>query len=321
MKKFKNLVFSTVLGAAILGTGISSLAATGVGFVKTDGGNLNVRSLPSTGSKVVSSLPHNSYITLEKKVGNWWKIEYADGTYGYSYASYITEVDANPYKVNTGGGWLNVRTGAGTWYKVKDTLNNGESINVLWFSGDWAKILFDGNQTGYVMKKFISSQNSSEPSGYASISLSVPYFNQKDSRWANVTLGNSKRTIGSAGCVTTCIAMAESYLYGYTVTPASLAKKLSYSSSGDLYWPNSYKAYNKSDYLYKIYNELKNGRPVLVGAKTSSGGQHWVLVTGFTGGEIKASSFTINDPGKSSRTTLSQFFADFPVFYKIVTVR
>ena len=321
MKKFKKTVTAAILGMTILSSNIPFSAVGDVGLVKTSGGNLNVRSSPSVSASIVKTLPNNSYITIAEKNGNWWKIEYADGKYGYSSALYIGEVDSDVYSVDTGGGTLNVRNGAGLWYSVKDTLKDGEKFDVLWFTGKWAKILYNGSNTGYVHTDFISSDTADVPNGYKSIALNVPYFNQKDSRWANVTLGSSKRTVGNAGCVTTCIAMAESYLYGYSVTPASLAKSLKYSSSGDLYWPESYKAYNSSDYLYKIYNELKSGRPVLVGAKTSSGGQHWVLVTGFTGGDIKASSFKIQDPGKSSRTKLSEFFKDYPVFYKIMTVR
>lgn len=321
MKKLKKTIAATVLGAAILGSALPMSAVGEAGLVKTSGGSLNVRSSPSYSASVIRTLPNNSYVTLVEKVGNWWKVEYSDGKYGYSSTSYITKVDSNIYFVDTNGGTLNVRSGSGTWYTIKDTLPHGEEFNVLWVTGKWAKILYDGNRTGYVHTDYISSDKANLPQGYASVSLNVPYFNQKDSRWANVTLGPSSRTVGSSGCVTTCIAMAESFLYGYTVTPASLAKSLNYSSSGDLYWPTSYKAYNGGDYLYKIYNELKSGRPVLVGAKTSSGGQHWVLVTGFSGGEMKASSFKINDPGRSSRTSLAEFLKDYPIFYKIMTVR
>jgi len=58
---------------------------------------------------------------------------------------------------------------------------------------------------------------------------------------------------------------------------------------------------------------------VLLGCKNSYGSQHWVVVTGYTGGStLTASGFTINDPGTSSRTTLSQFLSVYPSFYKIL---
>ena len=64
---------------------------------------------------------------------------------------------------------------------------------------------------------------------------------------------------------------------------------------------------------------LKEGKPVIMGAKTYSGNQNWVVVTGFTGGDsLSAANFKINDPGTASRTNLSQFLSAYPVFYKLV---
>jgi len=95
-----------------------------------------------------------------------------------------------------------------------------------------------------------------------------------------------------------------------------MARKLRYTSSGNVYWPSNYKVVtSSSSYLSKIYNLLKQGKPVLLGAKNFYGGQHWVVVTGFTGGTLTASNFTINDPGVN-RTTLQQFLNSYPNFYK-----
>ena len=69
-------------------------------------------------------------------------------------------------------------------------------------------------------------------------------------------------------------------------------------------------------YLSKILSLLKQGKPVLLGAKNSSGGQHWVVVTGYTGAGLTESSFIINDPGSETRTNLQQFFNSFPNLYK-----
>ena len=55
---------------------------------------------------------------------------------------------------------------------------------------------------------------------------------------------------------------------------------------------------------------------VLFGAKNKYGSQHWIVITGFRGGELVPSNFIINDPGSSSRTALSQFLSIYPVLYK-----
>ena len=110
----------------------------------------------------------------------------------------------------------------------------------------------------------------------------------------------------------------ESYRTSKTIYPDAMSKQLSYSSSGNLYWPSHYTVVTQSSgYLGTIYNLLRQGKPVLFGAKNASGGQHWVVVTGYNGGSsLTASGFTIHDPGSNSRTTLQQFLNNYPNFYK-----
>ena len=112
--------------------------------------------------------------------------------------------------------------------------------------------------------------------------------------------------------------MMESYRTGTTIYPDAMSKKLSYSSSGNVYWPGNYKAVTSSSgYLSKIYEELKESKPVLFGAKKTSGSQHWVVITGYNGGStLTASGFSINDPGSSRRTNLQHLLNEYPNFYK-----
>ena len=310
------MVLLILSGAFIL----SPVKAEGVtltsqaGKVTVSSGKLNVRKSASSASSVVSTLSGGSYVTLISQSGSWWYVEYADGKFGYCHSSYISPVYGNAKLVSTSSGNLNVRKGGGTGYGVKDSLSSGEAVIVLWTTGDWSYILYDGNELGFVSSKYLVSGSVS----YPKISLSVPDFKQTDSRWASVTLGSSGKTIGSVGCTTTGIAMMESYRAGYNIYPGTMAKKLSYTSSGSVYWPSDYKAVTESSgYLSKIYEILSSGKPVLIGAKNSSGSQHWVVVTGYSGGNtLTASGFTINDPGSSSRVTLQQFLSSYPNFYK-----
>ena len=79
------------------------------GAVTTSGSRLNVRSSASTASGTVATLNKGSYITLISKSGNWWKVEYANGKYGYCHADFITIVEGSPVKVTTQSSNLNVR--------------------------------------------------------------------------------------------------------------------------------------------------------------------------------------------------------------------
>ena len=293
---------------------MSSMAlADSAGTVRVSSGTLNVRSAPSTSSSITASLKKGSHVTLISRSGSWWYAEYSQGKFGYLHASYITDGGGKEMTVKLTSGTLNVRSGAGTSYARTDSLKNGEEVIVISSSGAWSYVLYRGNKTGYVSSKYLTKTDSS----YDAVRLSVPSYKQADSRWANVTLGSSGKLMRYVGCATTGIAMMESYRTGKTVYPDAMSKQLRYTSSGNVYWPSNFVAVtSKTGYLDAIYDKLASGKPILFGAKTSSGKQHWVVITGYTGGELSASGFLINDPGSKTRETLAQFLAQYPVFYK-----
>lgn len=173
---------------------------------------------------------------------------------------------------------------------------------------------------GYCSADYVSFM---EYTGHA-VSLDIVRYVQSEGPWEDLKLGESRYTIAQAGCTTTCFAMCESYLTGTQVTPDVMWANLTYSNQGDLYWPENYFQDYGSDYLFKIYQKLHQGIPVLIGARTKSGSQHWVLVTGYDPGEkeitsasqLKTADFTINDPASKGRRTLSEFFRDLPYFIK-----
>ncbi len=315
MKKFCSVLMALIVSFGMFAFSPMAQAAakeTVAGIVATSSGRLNVRSAQSTSSSVVASLNKGSYVTLISQTGSWWYVEYADGRYGYCHADYIRTVESDPATVSTQSGNLNVRTGPGTSYAVADRLPKGESVVVLSQSNGWSHILYNGTKTGYVSTQYLNMNQ------YTPISMSLPNFKQTDSRWANVIIGNSGKTIGRIGCTTTAIAMMESYRTGSVIYPDAMSKKLNYTSSGDLYWPSDYQVVTKSSGLLEgIYELLQEGKPVLFGAKQSSGRQHWVVITGYTGGDtLTASRFTVHDPGSYQRTNLQHLLNEYPVFYK-----
>lgn len=289
------------------------------GIVRTSSGALNVRAAASTGSNVVGSVKNGSYISVIEPSGSFYKVLYASGNVGFCHKNYIDLItDSYGAYVNTTSSSLNVRSGPSTAYGIVSSLYKGEAVVVLSSHGGFYKVLYRGTNVGYASSSFVKKRSSGgSSSGYHSVNLNVPSFKQYDSRWSSVRLGNSSKTIYESGCLTTAIAMERSYSYGYTVTPATVARGSSYTSGGSIYWPSSYGFLTGSDYLNTIYSLLKQGKPVIVGAKNKYGGQHWVIVKGFTpNGSLSADDFLINDPGSSTRKTLSSFFSAYPYFYK-----
>ncbi len=314
IRKITSLIFLLLLVVSLISLSPKAEAATlssKAGAVTTASGKLNVRSQASSSASVVASLKKGSYITLISKSGSWWKVEYADGKYGYCHADYITIVQGSPVTVTTQSGGLNVRSGPGTSYGKTATLYRGQTVIFLSASNGWSRVLYHGTKTGYVSAQYLSNY-------YSAVSLSVPSFKQTDSRWKDIPIGTSGKTFAQIGCATTAVAMMESYRTGTTIYPNIMAEKLTYTSSGNLYWPSHYTVVtNSSGYLSAIYSKLKQGRPVLLGMLNTYGSQHWVVITGYTGGtSLTASGFTIHDPGTYSRTNLQQFLNAYPTFYK-----
>lgn len=286
---------------------------TKAGQVVLTSGKLNVRTSANTDSKIITTFKSGRKLTLVSKVDDWWKVEYKADKYGYCHADYISEIFSTRATVNITSGVLNVRKKTSVSSEIKATLQKGRAVLVLATGTKWSRILYSGSYQGYVRKIYLKTDSAQN----LAVKLSVPDFKQTDSRWANEKIGSSGKTIGQIGCATTAIAMMESYRKGSTIYPDAMAKKLNYSSSGNVYWPSDYTVVtSSSNYLNGILTKLKQNKPVLFGAKKSSGSQHWVVVTGFSGGDVTAKNFTINDPGSSTRKNLGQLLSLYPTFYK-----
>ena len=312
-KRIVSMILCVILflGCVLLPQKVSAATMNSyAGVVTTSGGNLNVRSGASASSIVVASLKKGSHITLISKSGEWWKVEYAKGKYGYCHAAYITPIEGKPAAVSAAVS-LNIRSGPGTNHDIIGSLSSGEVVIELSAANGWSRILYHGTKTGYVSSQYLSSY-------YGAVSLNLPNFKQTDSRWAEFEIARSGKTMAQIGCATTAIAMMESHRTGTTIYPDVMAQKLTYTSDGSVYWPGNFvPVTNESGYLAAIYAKLKQGRPVLFGARNAYGKQHWVVIRGFGGGtSLSPSGFSIFDPGTYSRTNLQQFLDAYPHFYK-----
>ena len=291
------------------------------GEVTTKSTTLNIRQSPSASAAIVGRLSKGTTVTLLSQSGNWYKVQYNKSAVGYCSADYITPLaNSKTMYVAVTSGNLNVRRGAGTNYAVKTTLVKGSRVVRLSVADGWSRILYNGSELGYVSSRFLATTNPTVNT--ENLSLSVPRFYQTDSRWSHITMGNSSATIGRSGCATTALAMTESYRLGQTITPAMMEQRLTYTSGGSVYWPSQYsQTTNRTNYLSFIYDKLKAGKPVILGLKKANGSMHFVVVTGCKGDPSLSSSYTVNDPGTSTRTNLSQVLAVYPNFYKMLWVK
>ena len=114
------------------------------------GGNLNIRSGPSTNHDILGTISSSQYIFATAKTSNGWVKFYK----GYLSENYLLKVNSNAnYKVNTDG--LNFRVGPGTSYNIVSTLTYGNQI--VYYSRDPWNSNWAVTNKGYCSASYITS--------------------------------------------------------------------------------------------------------------------------------------------------------------------
>lgn len=154
----------------------------------------------------------------------------------------------------------------------------------------------------------LSADTYSKPPSSACASTSW-YYSQRDSRWGNQNIGNTKTKMKSYGCAVTAVAMVFTY-HNDKITPGSMAKKKIFSS--DLInWPASSfggevsmsGGYSHGNINWNtVDSELKKKNPVIVYIKKTkgSGGHYVVIHTKMSNGK-----YVVHDPYWGSNLYLS----------------
>ncbi|MFC1609178.1 C39 family peptidase, partial [Patescibacteria group bacterium] len=129
------------------------------------------------------------------------------------------------------------------------------------------------------------------------------YYSQKDSRWKNTYIGNSKSKMKDYGCAISAVAMVFSY-HGDKITPGSLAKKPIFY--WDLIsWPGSSSSVGLSGKVQlsintkhagvdwgRVDKELKKDNPVIVFVSAKGKAGHYVVIHG----KDKKGKYVVHDP-------------------------
>ena len=129
--------------------------------------SLNVRTGPGTSYKIAGVLSKGDKVKLVSSGKNWSKITYKGKTrYASSKYLAITSSVKTSYVYATTS--LNVRSGAGTSYKVVGVLSRGEKVKLVSKGSKWSKIIYNG-KTRYASSKYLATTkpgSSSKTSGY-----------------------------------------------------------------------------------------------------------------------------------------------------------
>ena len=129
--------------------------------------SLKVRSGPSTGYDVVTTINKGTTFTVLGKSGNWYYVELKGGTKGYASSEYIKKGSGYSTCTINASGSVNVRKGPGTTYDVVTTAKKGEVVTLLDDSTAWYKIKTASGKEGYISGEYVKlggNINSNDPS-------------------------------------------------------------------------------------------------------------------------------------------------------------
>ncbi len=152
--------------------------------------------------------------------------------------------------------------------------------------------------------------------GWASLSTRVNRLVQSDSRWGSIYLGgnSSNPTIAKSGCALTSFTMVTNFWNKTSLTPANVNTAMG-AAAYVFNWETARSKYGlqlvqegssssnttTSKGIAFTIEQLKLGRPVIIGMKYSSG-THFVVAVGYYNNEIY-----IKDPASDNCTKLSQY--------------
>jgi N-acetylmuramoyl-L-alanine amidase len=170
MKKAKLSLLSFAVFASSLtfGGGIKADAAS---LKEVNAYSLTVRSGPSSHYKAVDWLKQGTDVTVISSTSGWDYIQYGNQK-GYVYDKYLRTVKTNVATPASSSGTsasvkthsLTLRQSSSASSKALDYLMQGDKVQILGYSGNWAKVSVNG-KTGYVDKSYLSiSATSTSPS-------------------------------------------------------------------------------------------------------------------------------------------------------------
>lgn len=179
----------------------------------------------------------------------------------------------------------------------------------------YQKMLSEAQAQLSSFKSFVSSAGGGEigANGFGSGSNGW-YYSQRDARWANTRIGNSKEIMLEVGCLVTSVTMGLK-AKGVDWVPTSIATNPTYFFSNTAYflsrsnfsWPNGikYSSINKSE----IRDKLKNGQPVIAGVYAGKYGTHFIVLFKLDGDTI-----IMHDPYYGPDLKFTDYYSEGRIF-------
>jgi SH3-like domain-containing protein len=144
----KTATFQRIFLAAVVALFVLSLSAAGQAAeyvsVKKDG--VNIRSGPSTDDKVIWQVFESYPLEVIKRDGKWLNVVDFEGDKGWIYETLVSSKKTVIVNVDTG----NMRAGASTEDPIIATVKKGVVFEPLEKQGDWLKVRYKNEITGWM---------------------------------------------------------------------------------------------------------------------------------------------------------------------------
>jgi peptidoglycan hydrolase CwlO-like protein len=138
------------------------------------------------------------------------------------------------------------------------------------------------------------------------------YYNQRDERWGNNSIGSSGEPVWKYGCLLTSIAMVLKQR-GDGVTPLDVSSNGSYFFADTAYmnlpWGGGAVSSTWGRDLGAIDSKLSSGKPVIVGLSAGAYGTHFIVLKSGSGG-----NYVMNDPWYGPDLDFSSHYSTGQIF-------
>ncbi|NLT94091.1 MAG: SH3 domain-containing protein [Clostridia bacterium] len=144
----------SVFGTLLMVTLLCSIFPLGVfaqgGIGKVTGSNVNVRQGPGTQYARIANLSAGQFVKILGEKDNWFQIQLADGTKGWTAGWLISLENQGPEKAVVEGSVVNIRKGPGTQYAVSGQVKAGTELSVLKRENNWILVMLPNGSQGWI---------------------------------------------------------------------------------------------------------------------------------------------------------------------------
>jgi len=153
----KTRAFQTFFLAGVAALFILSLSVVGhaAEYVSVKNDAVNIRSGPSTKNNVIWQVFENFPLQVINREGKWAKVVDFEGDEGWIYETLISNKKSVIVNVET----ANMRSGPGTEETVVATVKKGVVFDPLEMKGDWMKIRYKNEFTGWMHNSLLWPAN------------------------------------------------------------------------------------------------------------------------------------------------------------------